>query len=128
MSSVSGGRVYGSQGFVKEASANKLSSAYRLGTSVWITLHHLLLVIHCCTAHYVAYGVQKEPDCTHPVTRRDVVTAGTVEAVSTQKKGYKLPRAPMTNSDLTRLINSDEVQSVVRPKKTVRFLFFSYLP
>ena len=28
----------------------------------------------------------------------------------------------MTNSDLTRLINSDEVQSVVRPKKTVRLL------
>ena len=49
-------------------------------------------------------------------------TAGTVEAESTQKKGYKLPRAPMTNSDLTRLINSDEVQSVVRPKKTVRLL------
>lgn len=45
--------------------------------------------------------------------------AGTVEAASEQKKGYKLPRAPMTNSDLTRLINSDEVQSVVRPKKTV---------
>ncbi|KAL3144447.1 60S ribosomal protein L4A [Trebouxia sp. C0010 RCD-2024] len=45
---------------------------------------------------------------------------GTVEAESTQKKGYKLPRAPMTNSDLTRLINSDEVQSVVRPKKTVK--------
>ena len=47
------------------------------------------------------------------------LSAGTVEAESTQKKGYKLPRAPMTNSDLTRLINSDEVQSVVRPKKTV---------
>ncbi len=48
--------------------------------------------------------------------------AGTVEAASEQKKGYKLPRAPMTNSDLTRLINSDEVQSVVRPKKTVSLL------
>lgn len=48
--------------------------------------------------------------------------AGTVEAASEQKKGYKLPRAPMTNSDLTRLINSDEVQSVVRPKKTVSCL------
>ncbi len=48
--------------------------------------------------------------------------AGTVEAASEQKKGYKLPRAPMTNSDLTRLINSDEVQSVVRPKKTVSVL------
>ena len=53
----------------------------------------------------------------HSITR-----AGTAEAESTQKKGYKLPRAPMTNSDLTRLINSDEVQSVVRPKKTVSLL------
>ena len=51
----------------------------------------------------------------------DHAAAGTTEAESTQKRGYKLPRAPMTNSDLTRLINSDEVQSVVRPKKTVRF-------
>jgi large subunit ribosomal protein L4e len=42
---------------------------------------------------------------------------GTAESKSEVKKGYKLPRAPMTNSDLTRLINSDEIQSVVRPKK-----------
>jgi len=42
---------------------------------------------------------------------------GTSESESAVKKGYKLPRAPMTNSDLTRLINSDEIQSVVRPKK-----------
>ncbi|KAK9809167.1 hypothetical protein WJX72_010554 [[Myrmecia] bisecta] len=40
---------------------------------------------------------------------------GTVDKESVQKKGYKLPRAPMTNSDLTRLINSDEIQTVVRP-------------
>ena len=56
------------------------------------------------------------------VTQNALSAAGTVEAESTQKKGYKLPRAPMTNSDLTRLINSDEVQSVVRPKKTVCLL------
>lgn len=42
---------------------------------------------------------------------------GTVEKPSTLKKGYTLPRAPMTNSDLTRLINSDEIQSIVRPPK-----------
>lgn len=42
---------------------------------------------------------------------------GTLEKESTQKKGYKLPRAPMTNSDLNRLINSDEIQSIVRPTK-----------
>ena len=43
--------------------------------------------------------------------------AGTHETESTLKKGYTLPRAPMTNSDLTRLINSDEIQSIVRPPK-----------
>lgn len=40
-----------------------------------------------------------------------------MEKPSTLKKGYTLPRAPMTNSDLTRLINSDEIQSIVRPPK-----------
>lgn len=40
--------------------------------------------------------------------------------VSKQKKGYKLPRSQMTNADLTRLINSDEIQSIVRPPKTGR--------
>jgi large subunit ribosomal protein L4e len=34
------------------------------------------------------------------------------------KKGYVLPKAPMTNSDIARIINSDEVQSVVNPAKT----------
>jgi len=34
------------------------------------------------------------------------------------KSGYLLPRSSMTNSDLTRLINSDEVQSKVRPANT----------
>merc|ERR1712039_648938 len=32
------------------------------------------------------------------------------------KKGYHLPRAQMENADLNRIINSDEVQSVLRPK------------
>jgi large subunit ribosomal protein L4e len=43
---------------------------------------------------------------------------GTTEAASEQKKGYKLPRHIMANGDLARLINSDEVQSVVQPQKT----------
>lgn len=50
---------------------------------------------------------------------------GSERRVSTQKKGFKLPRNIMTNTDVTRLINSDEVQSKVRPsikgvKRTVR--------
>jgi large subunit ribosomal protein L4e len=43
---------------------------------------------------------------------------GSTDKASSQKTGYKLPRAEMTNSDLTRLINSDEVQSQVRPTQT----------
>jgi hypothetical protein len=46
---------------------------------------------------------------------------GSLTRESTQKKGYKLPRNVMLNSDVSRLINSDEVQSKVRPAiKSVR--------
>ncbi|KAF7061505.1 hypothetical protein CFC21_068195 [Triticum aestivum] len=40
---------------------------------------------------------------------------GSFEASSSKKKGFVLPRPKMTNADLGRLINSDEVQSVVKP-------------
>merc|ERR1712039_1019322 len=36
--------------------------------------------------------------------------------VAPSKKGYHLPRGAMENADLNRIINSDEVQSVLRPK------------
>lgn len=42
---------------------------------------------------------------------------GTLETRSLLKKGFSLPRAPMANADLSRLINSDEVQKVVNPAK-----------
>lgn len=42
---------------------------------------------------------------------------GTADTTSSVKKGFKLPRNKMTNSDLARLINSDELQSVVNPPK-----------
>jgi hypothetical protein len=46
---------------------------------------------------------------------------GSVTRPSVQKTGYTLPRAPMIQSDLTRLINSDEIQSKVRASiKSVR--------
>jgi len=46
---------------------------------------------------------------------------GSVRRPSSQKKGWTVPRNIMTNSDVTRLINSDEVQSKVRaPIKGVR--------
>ena len=32
------------------------------------------------------------------------------------KSGYTLPLSMMANSDVTRLINSDEIQSVLKPK------------
>lgn len=40
---------------------------------------------------------------------------GSSDRVSASKNGYTLPRPIMLQSDLTRLINSDEVQSKVRP-------------
>ncbi|MQL90051.1 hypothetical protein Taro_022648 [Colocasia esculenta] len=43
---------------------------------------------------------------------------GTFEKTSEKKAKYVLPRSKMTNADLSRIINSDEVQSVVRPIKT----------
>jgi len=46
---------------------------------------------------------------------------GTNRAVSRQKRNYKLPQNIMSNTDVTRIINSDEIQSKVRPAiKTVR--------
>jgi len=43
---------------------------------------------------------------------------GSTTRVSTMKTGYTLPRNIMANSDITRIINSDEVQSKVRPAET----------
>jgi len=40
---------------------------------------------------------------------------GTYKGPGTQKKGYRLPRSLLDNADIARLINSDEVQAVVRP-------------
>ncbi|XP_054820430.1 60S ribosomal protein L4 [Prosopis cineraria] len=46
---------------------------------------------------------------------------GSFDKLSEKKKGYLLPRSKMVNSDLARIINSDEIQSVVRPiKKEVK--------
>ena len=42
---------------------------------------------------------------------------GTASNTSESKTGFRPPQHIMSNSDLARLINSDEVQSVVRPAK-----------
>ena len=42
---------------------------------------------------------------------------GTYSKKSELKSNYSLPNSCMTNADLARIINSDEVQSVVRPAK-----------
>jgi large subunit ribosomal protein L4e len=49
---------------------------------------------------------------------------GTYKSASKEKADYKLPRSIVTNSDLGRLINSDEIQSIVRPKfkRRTRFI------
>jgi len=41
---------------------------------------------------------------------------GSLKSGAPAKKGYTLPRAMMENADVARIINSDEVQSVLRPK------------
>lgn len=42
---------------------------------------------------------------------------GTYDEKSQVKTGYSLPRHQMANADLARLINSDEIQSVLREKR-----------
>merc|ERR1719359_2643190 len=41
---------------------------------------------------------------------------GTYRGGAPLKRGYRLPRSMMENADIARIINSDEVQSVIRPK------------
>ena len=42
---------------------------------------------------------------------------GTHSLLSEQKKGFKVPRGVMANADLSRIINSDEIQSIVKAPK-----------
>ena len=44
---------------------------------------------------------------------------GTWRVAATKKSSYNLPRPIMLNADIARLINSDEVQSVIRPAKAI---------
>jgi len=44
---------------------------------------------------------------------------GTFTKASTEKKGFILPRSKMANSDLARIVNSDEIQSHLRHKRKV---------
>ena len=44
---------------------------------------------------------------------------GTYEEGAKFKNGFNLPRSMMTNADLARIINSDEIQSIVRPVSSV---------
>jgi len=48
---------------------------------------------------------------------------GTYKRVGVEKSGYRLPRPMLTNPDLGRIINSDEVQSQVRDKILARKVF-----
>lgn len=45
---------------------------------------------------------------------------GTWKTASKEKTNYNLPMAKMTNTDLSRLLKSDEIQSVIRAPKRVR--------
>jgi len=45
---------------------------------------------------------------------------GTFTKVSEAKKGFKLPFPMMANADLARVINSDEVQAIVKPAQSTK--------
>ena len=42
---------------------------------------------------------------------------GTHRVASVEKKGYHLPRSTVTLPDLARLLKSNEIQSVIRPRQ-----------
>jgi len=48
---------------------------------------------------------------------------GSYKGGSQVKKGYTLPRAPMTNTDISRIINSNEIQSVLNARKEQKTAF-----
>jgi len=48
---------------------------------------------------------------------------GTYKKAGVEKSGYRLPRPMLSNPDLGRIINSDEVQSQVRDKISFRKVF-----
>merc|ERR1719465_393920 len=55
--------------------------------------------------------------CTEGAIKRLGEMFGTYKGGSDEKKGYTLPRSLMTNTDIARIINSNEVQSVLKPAK-----------
>jgi len=54
---------------------------------------------------------------TQPAVERLGELYGSYAAGSSVKKGYTLPRPMMANTDIARIINSDEIQSVLQPAK-----------
>merc|ERR1711990_268374 len=51
------------------------------------------------------------------LSKLDGLYGGKNGAEATEKKGFRVPRSMMTNSDLPRIINSDEVQAKVKAAK-----------
>lgn len=54
---------------------------------------------------------------TESAVKRLAQLYGTYKGGSALKKGYTLPRSCMTNTDISRIINSNEIQSVLSTKK-----------
>merc|ERR1712144_55813 len=52
------------------------------------------------------------------LAKLDSLYGGQNGKLSEEKKGYRVPRHTMTNSDLPRVINSDEIQSRVKPAQS----------
>lgn len=54
---------------------------------------------------------------TAPAFERLTELFGSYNAAAALKKGYRLLRSSMTNADLAKIINSDEIQSAINPAK-----------
>merc|ERR1712216_1025477 len=54
---------------------------------------------------------------TEPAFKKLQARFGSYKSAALEKKGYPLLRPAMTNTDLARIINSEEIQSVVKPAK-----------
>jgi large subunit ribosomal protein L4e len=54
---------------------------------------------------------------THDAFRKLHNLYGSYSRSASLKSNYQIPHAMMTHADLTRIINSDEIQAVIRPKR-----------
>jgi len=75
-----------------------------------------LNLLKLCPGGHVGRMIIWTEDAFHQLNK----VFGTQKQTSSMKSGYHLPRPLMKNSDLNRIINSQEVQTALRPKRPLR--------